>query len=298
MNGYYTESKLNISTPSSIPTRKHDWDIAVILWLAFGVIGLVLNIFEFIFIICKKKHATQFGLNLLSLSVADTIACLSYCFYASVMISIYAGFSTANSSTYRARAIAQLLIFSSITTSFTHIVLIALQRLWAVLFPYTFSHVFTVKNNIRLLTLAWIIASMYSVGYIFSNMFAEIACYQIFIVGTALIIIYCVITYKARRKLGRRRSHVQSNHNRKILLHSIGVTLIYTVCNFPYAINFLFFSNHRAVRKYFYALLMIRPLVDPLIYLSLYRGWNRSRVGRGASSHVVHLRTQGRQTDD
>ena len=293
----HTTPNVNISTTSSTPTRKLDWDLAVILWLAFGIIGLVLNVLEFIILIRKKKYATQFGVNLISLSLADTMACLSYCFYSATMISIYTGLSTVNSSTFQARAISQILIFSTITITFIHIVLIAIQRLYAVLSPYTFPHKFTLRNTIALLIIAWIIGAAYCIGFIFSRTFAEIASYQIFIIGTALIFIYCIITHKTGRKPGRRGSLVHSNHNRRIFLHSIGVTFVFAICNFPYAVNFLFFSNHKAVRKYFYALLMVRPLFDPVIYFFLYRAWERNRARGTTICHIAPSRTEMNETN-
>ena len=298
MQSSYTTTKFNSPpTPSSSLTRKYNWDIAVTLWLAFGIAGLALNVLEFTFLVRKKKYVTQFGVNLLSLSIADALACLSYCLYSLVMISIYAGFTKANSSTYRARAASQILIFTSITTSFTNIVLIAIQRLCAVLFPYIFSHKFTIRNSIAMLVIAWVIGVMYCVGFILSRTFAEVACYQIFIVGAILMIIYCVITYRTGLKHGRRGSIIRSNHNKRILLHSIGVTIVFVICNFPYAINFLFFGNRSVVRKYFYALLLIRPLVDPVVYLFLYKGCGKTRVGITTSCHTAPARTGVNETN-
>ena len=287
MENLHTTTKPNTSrTPLRDENRRFDWDFAVFLWLACGIIGLFLNTLEFVLLIRKKKFVTHFGLNLLSLSLADTLACLSYCLYSCVMISIYAGFSSANSATFQARAVSQILIFSSITTSFIHIVLIALQRLCAVLFPISYSRKYTLSNCIALLIFAWIIGIVYCVSYIYSSTIGAIACYQIFIVGILLIAIYCVIAYKTGLKHARERSRIQTNQNRRILYHSLGVTLAFIICNFPYAINFLFFSNHRTVRKYFYGLLPIRPLLDPLVYFFLYRAQERNRVAAISSCHI------------
>ena len=283
----------NISTTrSTFKNRKFDWDLSVFLWLAFGIIGITLNTAEVVQLIRKRRCAIHFRLHLLSLGLADIIGCLAYCLYAFVMISVYAGFASANQSTLAVRAASQVIIFGALTLSFIHVVMIALQRLCAIIFPHVFARKFTPGKCCALIITMWIVSVMYSVTYVYSETFGVVACYQTFTVGFGLIIIYCLITYKTRTnktdtQCARRQSRVQSKQNRRIFFHSVCVTVVFVACDFPYAINFLFFSNHRAVRKYFYGLLAVRPLLDPLVYFFLYRSRERNSMATASSCHVA-----------
>lgn len=264
------------------------WDYGVFVWLAFGASGFILNISCAGFMIHKKKHKTPFGMSVLSLCIADILACITYLMYASMMIGAYNGSALARDLALKSRASFQVSIYISIAISLIHILFIAIQRLCAIIFPCAFNHWLTSSRCGLLLIIAWVIGLLYGIAYSYYDIIAIISCYQMIILGMALVAVYCAICYRSSKNAKKRTSMTsgQNKQNKRIIIHSTAVTLVFIACNYPYSINYLFAANNRTLRKYLYGLIALRPLMDPLIYFFVNHFRERNRISDVTTSHV------------
>ena len=240
------------------------------------------------FMICKKKYRTPFGMNILSLCIADILACITFLLYACIMIGVYSGSVVATGLAFKSKTTFQVCIYITIAVSLIHILIIATQRLCAIIFPCAFNHWLTIRRCKLLLITAWVIGLPYGIAYSYYHIVAIVSCYQIIIVGIALVAVYCTICYKSSENAKRRTSMTfsQNKQNERIILHSTAVTIVFIACKYPYSINYLFIANNRTLRKYFYGLIALRPLMDPLIYFFVNHLRERNRVSAVTTSHV------------
>ena len=219
-------------------------DAAIIVWLVLGIVGVLFNVTETSIILRKLNRMTPFGLILLSLCMADILSSLLFAIYAVITIAGHRDSSQVIQLTYR-------LIFACTAVSFIHIVLIALQRLCAVAFPHAFTRIVNLTKCSVILLNGWLVAFLYGVIYAFDDAAIEVSCYQVFIVGIVLIIIYLNISYRARLKnVHKRSTHSRSNHTKRIFFHSFAVTAAFIACNYPYAIAFLFYPNFKTYETF------------------------------------------------
>lgn len=291
-----------------------NWYYSSRFWLTFGTAGFLCNIFELIVIFRQKKHKENFGLTLTSLCIADIIGSLSLGLAGGLRLLQYAGpktfaiyRNTALATTWRAGHGA---ILFSIGTSFTHIVIIAIQRLFAVFLPLKFKAFFTYSRCAILLIVIWLLTFVYGLfAFFFSNIMLKVSYYMILIMDLTLIIVYGAITLKTwkddkkRAKLASTR-YPTKDAIRRLAFHSLAVTLAFLVCNMPHSVLYIFFqsTDEKDVAPYYHAvncLMSLNPLIDPLIYFFLHYTCRKclskpkSRLPhRGQVSPTVRIRMQ------
>eukprot|EP00795_Rhopilema_esculentum_P012979 gene12979-3744_t len=253
--------------------ERYQWNPSIIVWLCFGIIGLWLNAVEFVSITCNRRKMTAFYLTLVSLGFADLLACASYVFYGGTFLATYSSSATIHPVFNTVRVVSQKLIFGFLAISCIHIVFIAVQRLCAVRFPLSFSRVFSTAKCHVCIAIAWCVGLTYAVLNVYSERVGIVSCYQLLVFGVMLIVMYCVIICQAtfRSPVLRTNSTASMKQSKRVLIHSICVTIIFIACNFPYAINFLFFASNRSPLRYFYGLLALRAILDPMLYFFIHR---------------------------
>ena len=260
--------------------ERYQWNPSIIVWLCFGIVGLFLNTVESVSITCNRRKRTAFYLILVSLSLADLLVCTSYVFYAGTFLATYSSSATIHPVFNTVRVVSQKLIFGFLAISCIHVIFIAAQRLCAVRFPLSFSRMFSTAKCHVCIAIAWCIGITYAVLNVYNEKVGIISCYQLFVFGIMLIVIYCIIICQATSKspVLKTNSTAIMKQSKRVLIHSISVTIIFIACNFPYAINFLFFTRNRNLLRYSYGLLALRPILDPMVYFFFHRCRKRVSV--------------------
>ena len=282
-----------------------NWYYSARFWVSFGVAGIPLNLLEAICIYIKKKHKTVFGLTLSSLCVADILGSICFMVAGALRLFEYNGPltvriqpNTSFSTSWRAGHAA---LFFSVGTSFVHIMIIAIQRLSAVLWPIMFKTWFTRKRCAILLTATWI--SLFvsgAIGYFFIQWLWTASYYFMLVTGIILIICYTVICSKSwidtkRRQLiiasGRRKYDVE-----KTVSMSLAVTMAFLVCTCPQAIFYLYIVNDQDLTFYHLvnSIISINPCLDAIIYFSFYNDC-RSCAQNKKQDHTVSTPVSRRQ---
>ena len=248
--------------------------------LAFGIIGLTANIFQVIYSVIKKKYATNFEKSLMSLSFADILTSITLIFLASVELKFDISLFLC----------INIFLNLSITTMFNHTILIAAQRLIAVVYPLKVKIILSKRRFHVLLALTWISACVYGIGIVFvMKHFVRLDSYIILVSGIILIISYAAMSYTTYRKekdSSNLTSHREERgRSRAVLLHSFLVTIAFVTCFFPFAINVLFFNSLKPIFVLFESLLSINPLLDSLIYFYM-------KYCRGRQEPTMELNAQ------
>ena len=192
------------------------------------------NIIQVVYSIIKKKHTTNFEKSLMSLSFADILTSITLIFLASVELKFDISLFL----------YINIFLNLSITTMFNHTILIAAQRLIAVVYPLKVKIILSKRRFHVLLALTWISACVYGIGIVFiTKDFVQVDCYLILISGIILIILYAAISYTTYWKdkdLYNFTYREERGRSRSVLLHSFLVAMAFIVCFFPFAIHVLF----------------------------------------------------------
>ena len=310
---------MTVSTPNATISTLFtlvNWYYSSRFWLTFGTAGFLFNILELIVIFKQKKHKEIFGLTLTSLCIADIISSLSLGLVGGLRLLKYSGPKTLRiygntelASTWRAGHGAMMF---SIGTSFTHMVIIAVQRLFAVFLPLKFMAFFTYNHCALLIIVIWLLTFVYGlIAFFFSHFMLKVSYYMIVIMGLTLIIIYGAITlktWKDDKKRARLASKAYTTNPtddsiHRVVFHSLAVTLAFLVCNIPHSVLYLFFTKINVTFVTFYhtvnCLISLNPLLDPLIYFFFHYQFRKyiskrsSRLPhRGQVSPTVRIRMQ------
>lgn len=233
----------------------------------FFVIGIVLNAVQIVFLIRGKKLEDPFQMILFSLAFADLLS-LGFVFVLAVVWISTGAF------------VSQLLfvLLTSIIVSQLNIIIITFHRFLAVTFPLRLKYIVTSRRCFVSLVVVWVFSGLVSVfdvtfklGYgAFFMLLLIIGC------GFILLLSYTFIVYRVVRS--HRSAHstrvAPSPQNSRVLLHSIVVTFVFIVCNYPYALRKLLCGNKSSdsidisVESF---LLFFNPFIDPLIYFLLHK---------------------------
>ena len=230
--------------------------------LVLATLGLMANSFQGTYCIIKKKYKTNFEKSLISLCFADIFTSLALiglgCAEVSFKLGLY----------YFAM---NILVSSSATTMFNHTILIAAQRLIAVVYPLRVKIIISKRRFYVLLALTWILSCIFGIVLALAvEKFVRVNCYMVFVSSIELIIFYAGISYTTYRKdKGSRQltRHEDMSRSRAVLLHSILVTSAFIICFVPFAIYYLFFfKTLKPISILFELLVSINPLLDAIIY--------------------------------
>ena len=264
-----------------------NWFYTARFWLAFGSAAFVLNIFEAITIIKIKKYKSVFGLTLLSLCNADIIGALSFAVCGTLRLIEYSGRETIlivpNSKFEKSWKAGHAALFFAVFSSFLHVLIIAVQRLFAVFFPLKFKVLFTYKGCATLLIFAWLLCLSLSILAFRSVMTLFLVSYWTTLtVNCLLILAYSAICCKTllavkhRRSLTIRSKSGGDGATKKVILVSLAVTVCFLVCTFVFPIYYLFVLCKWPNPMYHVvtSMIAINPFVDPLLYFYLFHGTN------------------------
>ena len=267
---------------SSNSTNQQSIDIAVdyasySIQISFGVLGIILNLAQFIMLYGSRAKRTLFEINLLSLCVADFLSSLCFVGFGGFGIYDLKKFIVEGQSYFDElktgwfEASSPVLFRTTLMLSFTHIIFIAFQRLFSSLFPFRFKVLFTRKTCIFCIALLWIGSIGYGILRIFDERITNLVfVYTSLLCYVLLVTLYSTLYYMLRRR--SKRAPAKSNNNtkhketlRKVLLYSVCVTLAFIATTLPYTIRF--FTKQRTVLQTFsIAFLPLNAVLNPLIY--------------------------------
>ena len=246
--------------------------------LVIGILGLIANVFQAAYCKIMKKHKTDFEMSLISLCLADIFTSLTLIGLGSVEI------------TFKLKVyyfVMNILLNSFGITMFIHTILIAAQRLIAVVYPLRVKIILSKRRFYVLLALTWILGCTYGIGIAFAvKTFIRVNCYVIFVSSIALMTLYAGISFKTYRKdkvsrhLTRREDRRRS---RAVLLHSFLVTTAFIICFVPFAIHYLFIENLKPIFILFDLLVSINPLLDAVVYFYI----KHCRRNKGLTAEVI-----------
>ena len=271
----------NTTTTATAAAVRVNWYYSARFWVAFGVAGVVFNLLEAIFIYFNRKHRTVFGLTLVSLCLADVLGSTCFMVAGALRLVEYKGPlivrvqpNTSFSTSWR---VVHAALFFSVGTSFVHISIIAVQRLFAVLRPILFKTWFTRKRCAILLIITWVLMFLSGVvGYFFVQGIWTASFYLMLVVGVILIVCYTVICFKSWAD-GKRRQLIAVSVGRKsdiekIASMSLAVTTAFLVCTCPQAIYYLYVREDHDLTFYHLvnSVISTNPCLDALIYFCFY----------------------------
>ena len=237
-----------------------------------GIAGFILNVIQSASIIRKKKIKSAFEVTLLSLSLANiTVSLITTIYYVKFLLFI--------NKTIDGRFIPEFIYLHgiafhlSLTSSLLHVCFIALQRLIAVLFPFQFNRYFTRNYSLCVLGLIWLASGSYIALMVLRYYrLYEVLSYVVIICGVILILAYSLICKRVNNRVDFTVTRTTAQQNRSVILHSFCITVVFMICNLPFAVDVL---NGFAVSKVFRNvaewLLYLNIVVDPVIYLMFDR---------------------------
>lgn len=226
-----------------------------------SLVGIFLNIIEIGLLISNRKTKSPFHLTLISLAFADlTFATGTFTFliFWQTIPHVYV---------FPWFAIGYFLTTSSsVFSSALHMLFIAIQRLFAVLYPIQFSVWITRRISVLTVILLWVFSvAAGSLAVFSSGVFTKFAQHFPAVVGVAIAVCYAIINY---RMITKRRISVSgpSSQNREILLYSICITTAFFITVLPYVIYDYIHKSFKHIPPYLLNLLLLQVVLDPSIY--------------------------------
>ena len=261
------------------------------LRIVFGIFGLAANVVQFVSVKKAMRNLNSFDITVISLNIADAVSSLFFTLYGIARILIH----------HRIIGMQYLLYIEfglnfSVIASFNHIIFIALQRMFAIIFPLNIRSIITSRRFKISLAVMWLVAIGYAVTCAFESVdFLAVNSYTILVSGCLLIGLYFVICFRAMRQSHappRSSIHGNRSQRRSVLLHSLFVTLGFVVCFFPFAVNYLFVGYDFVAVLVADLLVMLNTFVDVFVYF-LIRHLKIARIKRSASRFDTQARTRG-----
>ena len=266
--------------------RQHlDLWIGPILFMVFGMNGIILNSLQLHILVRKVQSKSNFERVLQSLAAADLISAVGFFMIGLTAFLVRIDLSIAVPLLY---IFATALTFA-ITSSMLHILLITVERFIAVYFPIRhFTSITKGKIKCALIVL-WSLSFLIPVisaglQHHFSNPVIKIlaACVLVY-VGIICASYISIVTkiYKSVKN-GRQEQSQPIGHSREhikqqsaIALNALAVTLSAVVCNYPWA--FCLFSGRKEWRITILSVLGLSSVLNPLIYFLVSHFIKRTR---------------------
>eukprot|EP00795_Rhopilema_esculentum_P000469 gene469-10145_t len=261
----------------------------------FGLGGFLVNIAMLIVLRRDKRSESTFNKTMASLGIANMLIGLIFSTAGFLMVSKYENDSFFMALWYVKECVLSVSIF--------HLVFIAIQRLTAVLFPLRFKVLFTPKMAAILLVAVWIVSILFLVCVMLpitnANLdlpsFPPIA-YATLLTGIVLLMCYIAMLYRLLH-LKRFRFESSNADQRSILsfrlfFNSFGVTLVFILLAFPFAVSVIENNKLRHWSTLFATFFAIKTMADPTVYFfiskcSCERVTRRVRNGQSGSSSKV-----------
>ncbi len=257
-----------------------------------GSISIVANAIQ-LSLICRDKNQkkTVFGLALISLNIADLLASILICLEGTTIFMML--FKTIDLESFEnfEEPLYAAVTFS-LASSFTHVVYIAMQRVIAVAYPFKVRQILTKTRCYVILAILWMISISLAIFVYFDTYSGFIALgYVMLTTGVAMIILYSIVCYKTLKRgilntsedVSMRRRRRESE--RRVLVYSIAITIVYIVCNYPEGLNeFIEYPKFLYIASDF--LYSVNPLLDTLLYFMASYCRRRREGGRSQSAQV------------
>ena len=242
-------------------------------FMAIGIAGIVFNALEIIMILKGGEYRLPFKMSVLSLAVADILASLAVatCNALVLILKLDPPFPAV-----LVQAFKFSFTFSSISSQ-VHVILITIQRLIAVLFPFSCKRIMTSFRCSVVLALIWVISLV--VTMIINNI-SESDAISILTVATGVVIAlsYAFIVYRIRnRRVG---SSGDSNSSSDVTLYSGILFLLFVACFFPFVCISLIFGKEKGYSgpwMIIYYLFWLNIVTNPMVY-SLFKVFNSGAV--------------------
>ena len=228
-----------------------------------GVVGILANTLQMVFLRKEKGKKTSFQITIFSLSIAD---------FSVSLILVYSGlYFIAEEMNLFTKSQEFLRIFLANLTfcqqsSFFHILFIAVERLMAVFYPLRFQFIFTRKVCIVSLLIIW--ALSFALSFTAVSDLKYLYKPVTIISGVSLICSYmaiCIKLFKRRNSVIVRTASENSNaaYSRTVT-QSLAVTIAFIICTMPY----LFTTNDDHPLMLMFARVMIvgNVLLNPIVY--------------------------------
>ncbi len=260
---------------------------AACVFIVTGALGVVANTIQLVFICrdrARKKSA--FCLTLLSLNIADLLASLVFLSQGLLMImrhSLLIDFLLFN---YIFKTFYSAGIFS-VTSSYCHVVFIALQRVIAVALPLQVKHIFTKSRCFVILALMWIISLILPIIVYFYIGAAFLMAVMSMITSLILTILYSVICYKTMKRgivdnIGENMQRRREQSDKHVLMYSVAISIAFVVSNLPTSVN-SFIPYPFVLSVISNILIILNPFLDTLLYfLWNYYKHKKQRLGNRA----------------
>ena len=239
-------------------------------YLVAGVIGILLNIKETSCLLRKSVKRRAFDNTVMSLSIADLVSGIFFS-----LIGLGVILFTSNLSDFRLVQYAVIGLNFSVMASLNHVLLIALQRSFAALIPNRLSQAEKSFYLTIVLVLVWVLAGIYGIlSFKVINDFIRVNSYVIIIYSTLSMLMFGPVLCKANQEC--LTVHGEGHGNvclcgRRVMVHSILVTLGLFVCFFPFAVNNLMLT-HNVIRGAFCDVLVaVNPIIDSMVYFYVNR---------------------------
>ncbi len=267
-----------------------------------GVLGFIANIIQVVFI-CQDKKQTRsvFGITLLSLSISDLFVSIVLLYrgiirfltlFLVIELSRYSIFGNPTN----------LAIIFSFSSSFFHVVYIAVLRAVAVVHPLKIKQIFTQLRCKIIIALLWVLSiSLAFIAYFITG--PSLVAYLAMITSCLLIFLYSFICYTKYS-----RNHIQNNEqmqrhgqdsDKDVLIYSITLTFIFCLCTLPEALSF--FIRYPPLPNYISAFLYsINPFLDTMLYFfTSYckRRRERNNLRNNIELHASHSSTQAKSCE-
>ena len=247
------------------------------IYSIFGFIGFIVNSTQIVLMLCKREKKTVFDITLISLALSNVTSTICFGALGTLFTHVIA---TLNFTEKNFQTLNNMVYVSDycVIISLFHIAFIAIQRLVAVTLPFRFKAIFTKLVTAVLLMMIWSVSGVMMLLEYFVIKFAKrkiaLAC-QIFACGSSLTFIYSFVLYKVlkqRRAMQNVTSHAANTcHGYKLLLNSIGVTVVFILLTFPYAASVVENDILFIYGDFFASFLAMKTSFDPAIYFFVNR---------------------------
>ena len=295
-NTNYTTAIIQITQASNV---KANWYYSARFWVAFGFAGFITNVLEAVLICYTRKHKTIFGMTLLSLCVGDFLSSFSFFIVGLTRLIEYDGplfvYIIPNTKFAKIYQGGHGALFFCMGTSFFHITIIAVQRFFAVFWPFRYKSSFRYKHCLILLISVWVLFfAMGVIGYFYIHIIWYATYIMSITVSGLLILSYTAIVIKNHhadqkrialvRGIERNQKLKRQRSTRKIIHVSIAVTVAFLICTFPHAIFYLFLQLEMTIYHTVNSVISTNPFLDSVIYFFFYRDRNIRKNGTASIS--------------
>ena len=268
---------------------------------AIGGAAAVSNVIEIVLLGRKGRKRTEVEEIILSLSCADMLVGIT--FLCTWSITSASGIQYEHNKNIAAK-ISDIFLIFCFNTSVFHILTIAVERFYAVRYPFKYRAVITKEITRKMIIALWVLSisvvTCFAVPDILksSNLLGVFKGIFIFTSGVVVVIIYGYLGYMISRRdksISSAREKISGMSTQKQLrdtIFSYAVATSYIICSFPFAVVMAFRMKKHF--KFAELMLVINSLIDPILYF--WKGYYDKSQEKNLSIRVKQ-ETHGFGTD-